>query len=69
MERRKEGAGPLALNQFGLGLGGGAPHSPLLPSTSTKAHEGPLTPPGCSGNPPVLRYFSGNARNHSGVRI
>ena len=26
--RRKEGAGPLALNQFGLGLGG-TPHTPL----------------------------------------
>ena len=49
--RRKEGVDPLALNQFGLGLGGELPTLPFLPSISTKAHVGPLSPPGGSGNP------------------
>src|SRR5215216_883992 len=50
-EEGRRGPAPLALNQFGLGLGGGAPASPLLPSTSTKAHEGPLTPRGVPVTP------------------
>ena len=51
--RRKEGAGPLALNQFSLGLGG--PTLPLLPSISTKAHIGPLSSRGV----PVTSRYSG----------
>ena len=43
-EEGKRGAGPLALNQFGLGLRGARPTLPLLPSISTKAHVGPLRP-------------------------
>ena len=50
----KRGAAPKALNQFGLGLRG-APHTSLLPSLSTKAHEGPLTPPANSRNSSVLQ--------------
>ena len=44
----KRGPAPLALNQFGLGFGGGGggPTLPLLPSISTKAHVGPLSPEG-----------------------
>ena len=34
--RRKEGAGPQALNQFGLGVGW--PTAPLLPSLSPQAY-------------------------------
>ena len=50
----KRGPAPLALNQFGLGLGG-RPTLPLLPSISTKAHVGPLSPRGV----PVTPRYSG----------
>ena len=54
--RRKEGAAPPALNQFGLGLGGGGrPTLPLLPSISIKAHIGPLSSRGV----PVTSRYSG----------
>src|SRR5215216_1418829 len=52
---KKEGCGrPLALNQFGLGLGGAHPTAPCYPPFSTKAHEGPLTPRGV----PVTPWYS-----------
>jgi hypothetical protein len=54
-ERRKEGPDPLALNQFGLGLGGARPTLALLPSFFTKAHVGPLSPWGV----PVTSRYSG----------
>ena len=51
----KRGPAPFALNQFGLGLWGAHPTLPLLPSISTKAHVGPLSPRGV----PVTSLYSG----------
>ena len=76
--RGKEGVGegegkggaapPPFLVLFGL-KGRGAPLALAGPSLSplgpNKAHYFP----GGSGNPPVLRFFSENTRNTSGVRI
>ena len=54
-EGKERGAPPLPLVQFGPKEGGARP-SPCGPSSlSTKAHQGPLVPPGGSDNPPALR--------------
>ena len=53
--RRKEGAGPQSPKPIRFGPRGGAPHTSLLHSISTKAHEGPLTLPANSRNSLVLR--------------
>ena len=61
-EREAGRAPPKALNQFSLGLGG-APHTSLLLSISTKAHEGPILPRGVL----VTLRHSGLIRNFSGT--
>ena len=53
--RRKEGAGPQSPKPIQFRPRGGAPYTSLLPSFSTKVHEGPLTLPANSRNSPVLR--------------
>ena len=55
-EEEKERGAPLALNQFGLGLGRARPTLPLLPSISTKAHVGPLRPRGVPVTPGTPVY-------------
>ena len=53
--KERGGRRPPSLVLFGLGRGGA--HGPLLPPSlfSLEAHVGPITPPGGSGNLPVLR--------------
>ena len=53
--RRKEGAGPQSPKPIWFGPRGARPKLPLLPSFSTKAHVGPLSPRGV----PVTSRYSG----------
>ena len=69
-KRRKEGAPPLPLVQFGLGPWGarGQPLDSLL-SLSPLCPISPITSPVVPITLPTLRYLSGDPRNSSGVRI
>ena len=58
---KERGAAPQTLVQFAIGLGRRAPPPGRLLLSSTKAHEGPLTP---RGVPVTLRY-SGKCSNLS----
>ena len=55
--RRKEGPGPPCPKPIRFGHWGACPTLPLLPSISTKAHVGPLSPRGDSGNPPYSGIY------------